>query len=342
MLSKRPSAPLEDHFRVSGKFIPRRLWQRLLLAVLCICVAAELFARLYLGLGDPALVQTHPTIEYYFKPDQRVHPFGNLFKTNRYGMRSDDFPPQKTRAGELRVFVVGDSVVNGGNLTDHSRLATTLLQERLTSALRRPVVTGNVSAGSWGPPNQLAYIKQFGFLDADVVILVLSSSDATDAPTFEPLNPATHPTQAPWSAAWEGMTRYLPRYLRFGTAAELPPPPVERNTVNLQDLQACLAAERDFFGLARSAGVTAILLQHWEASELRAGQAEFGHDEIRQVAAEAGVPTWQDAEILRKYIGQGLNPYRDNIHLNDNGQRAYADFLFEMLQHDAADRLRAH
>jgi hypothetical protein len=313
----------------------RRRWRWLVMVPLGVALAVELFARLYLGLGDPGLVQTHPTIEYYFRPNQRAHPFGNLFRTNRYGMRSDDFPPQRTQPGELRVLVFGDSVVNGGNLTDHSRLATTLLQHRLAQELHRPVIVGNVSAGSWGPPNQLAYIKQFGFLDADVAIFVLSSSDFNDAPTFEPLNPLTHPTKAPWSAAWEGFVRYLPRYIHSRPSSGTAPEPV-----NLRDVEVCMQAEREFLALARAAGVTAMVLQHWEFGELSQNQPQQGHKEILRVATEAGVPVYQDVELLRQYLATGRNPYRDGIHLNDNGQQAYLEILHSMLEHDAADRIK--
>lgn len=310
------------------------------MVVACVLVFLELFARFCLGLGDPALLQVHPTIEYYFKPNQVVHPFGNLFRTNRYGMRSDDFPPRKTQPRELRVLVFGDSVVNGGNLTDHSRLATTLLQNRLAQELHRPVIVGNISAGSWGPPNQLAYIKQFGFLDADVAIFVLSSSDSSDAPTFEPLNPFTHPTVGPFSAAWEGATRYLPRFWHWRSALEPAPPPASLETINPHDVEVSIAAEREFLDLARSAGLTVMVLQHWEASELAAHLPEFGHEEILQAATASGVPVYQDAEILLQYIAKGLNPYRDNIHLNDNGQRAYADLLLDMLKRDAGTKIQ--
>jgi hypothetical protein len=304
------------------------------LAVACGLIFLELFARLYLGLGDPALVQPHPTIEYYFKPNQVVHPFHNLFRTNRYGMRSDDFPPRKTRADELRVLVFGDSVVNGGNLTDHSRLATTLLQERLTRELHRPVIVANISAGSWGPPNQLAYINQFGFLDADVAIFVLSSSDASDAPTFDPLNPNTHPTAAPFSAAWEGATRYLPRYFPSKPVASPEP------QINPHDVEVSIAAESSFLERARAAGLATILLQHWMATEVASGQPEPGHEEILAAARAVGVPVYQDADVLRRYQAKGLNPYRDNIHLNDNGQRAYSELLFDMLKRDAGAKLQ--
>jgi len=58
-------------------------------------------------------------------------------------------------------------------------------EQRGTHArLGRPVVVGNASAKSWGPPNELAYLQHFGTLDADVVILELSSHDyALLAPT---------------------------------------------------------------------------------------------------------------------------------------------------------------
>jgi hypothetical protein len=307
----------------------------LLGGVVLLAAAGELFARFYLGLGDPPLSQTHPTIEYLYKPNQRLHRFGNLFVTNRYGMRSDDFPPQKVRPREFRVMVYGDSVINGGTLTDQSRLATTLLQESLTKRLQRPVVVGNASAGSWGPPNELAYLEQFGLLDADLVILELSSEDFVDSPTFEPLDPLTHPTDAPWSAVWEGVTRYLPTYLesrrppqRFVAAGSDPAEPI-----NPQNAKECLSAEREFLRIAADAGVPAIVLQHWRESELHRGRPDPGHAEIFQVATEARVPVYQDVDAFRKLINASHSPYRDDIHPNVEGQEALAEIFLDIVQH---------
>jgi hypothetical protein len=154
--------------------------------------AAEWFARARLGLGNPPLSVTHPTIEYLFKPNQDVLRFGNRVRINAYGMRSDDFPTNKAQ-DEFRVLVFGDSVLNGGNLTDQKELATELLSVRLEQALERPVVVGNVSAGSWGPGNWLGYAREYGFFDADAVVLLISTHDYRDNPTFEPLNRYTHP-----------------------------------------------------------------------------------------------------------------------------------------------------
>jgi hypothetical protein len=310
-----------------------RWW--LLCALVVLAVATELFARFYLGLGAPPLYQTHPTIEYLFKPNQHLYRFGNLFISNRYGMRSDDFPPQKVRPNELRVIVYGDSVINGGSLTDHAFLGTTLLQEKLTKLLQRPVVVGNVSAGSWGPPNELAYLKQFGLLGADVVILELSSEDFVDSPTFEPLDPLTHPTETPWSAAWEGLTRYLPSYLesRQPAAPFVPAGGNPADPINPRDEKECLDAERDFLRIAADAGVPAVVLQHWRESELRRGQPDPGHAEILRTATEERAAVYQDVDVFRKHIQAGHNPYRDDIHPNVEGQQALAEIYFDIVEH---------
>jgi hypothetical protein len=311
----------------------RRLW-RLFALIVILLICGELFARFYLGLGDPPLSQTHPTIEYLFKPNQRVHRFGNLFQTNRYGMRSDDFPPQKRDPRELRVMVYGDSVVNGGNLTDQSRVATSILQRTLTEELHRPVIVGNISAGSWGPPNEFSYLKQYGFLDADVVALVLSSSDYDDAPTFEPLNPLTHPTEAPMSALWEGLTRYLPRYLRGRMINESGVVPDVQEIANKRDIEVSLQAERDFLELAKEQGVKVLVVQHWTASELHGRTPLQGHTDIHRVALDAAVPIYEDADKLQAFLNAGRNPYRDDIHLNDNGQQALAELLLDAVKRE--------
>jgi hypothetical protein len=62
--------------------------------------------------------------------------------------------------------VFGDSVINGGNLTDHGSLGTTILQDRLGKLNHKHVIVGNVSAGSWGP-GIVAYVKQYGILECE-------------------------------------------------------------------------------------------------------------------------------------------------------------------------------
>jgi hypothetical protein len=316
----------------------RRLkWLLLVLVVMIAC--GELFARYYIGLGDPPLSQVHPTIAYLFKPNQKVHRFGRLFQTNRYGMRSDDFLPQKIDSSELRVLVFGNSVVNGGNLTDQSNVATSIVQRTLTKELNRPVVVGNISAGNWGPPNHLAYVKQYGFLDADIVVLVWSSSDYDNAPTFAPLNSLIRPTEAPVSALWEGLTRYLPRYWTGQTINEAGVVPDAQKVANKRDIEVSQMAQREIFEMAKAHSAKALVIQHWTATELQARKPLVGHADIRRLAAEASVPIYDDADKLQAFLDAGNNPLRDDIHLNDNGQRALAELLLAALKREFPDVL---
>lgn len=288
-------------------------------------LVAELLARAVLGLGDPPLSIAHPSIEYLFRPNQDVMRFGNHFVVNEYGMRNEAFPEKKT-AGELRVLVFGDSVVNGGNLTDQEDLATTLLARRRAQNLGGTVHVGNVSAGSWGRGNWLAYAREFGFFDADAdaVALVASSHDAADNPTFAPLDPSTHPQTKPLLALAEGVSRYLPRHLPR-PAAQAAPLPSEAHVAaatrrGLSDL-------REFLLLARAHAPRVLLLQHPELPELANGRWQPGHDAIAQVAAECEVPVIQLAPALAAAIQRGDQPYRDNIHVNEIGHAVLAEVI---------------
>ena len=97
---------------------------------------------------------------------------------------------------------------------DQAALLTARLETRLVEALERPATVGNISAGSWGPGNLLAYVKTFGLFDADILVLVLSSHDHTDHPTFEPVVGVERrmPDRTPLFALSEVTHRFLPIY----------------------------------------------------------------------------------------------------------------------------------
>ncbi len=277
-------------------------------AVLGALVALELYARIGLGLGTPPLYVSDPDIEYMFAPDQDVMRFGNRQRFNPYGMRSEDIPPAKPD-GEFRVLAIGDSVLNGGSLTDQSELATSLLTQDGIRVL-------NASAGSWGPQNMRAYLDRFGLFDADLVVVVLSSHDAGDVPGFQPLDPATHPQARPLLALTEAALRYLPRYLpRFGAggagggAGQDEPPPSETAPIAASALDAVRAIA--------ALPVPVCIVLHPNRDEYRAEKRMPGFFALRDAAGDATVI--DEAPFI-----PAETAYRDPIHPSAEGQRALA------------------
>jgi lysophospholipase L1-like esterase len=295
-----------------------------ILILLAASLSTELFCRFHLGLGDPPLSVADPEIEYLFAPNQHMHRFGNRVDYNVWSMRSDDFPPQKSQANELRVMVFGDSVINGGALTDQRDVATSILQRQLGTVLGRPVVVGNISAGSWGPPNMLAYARRFGLFEADVVVIVVSSHDYADAPTFEPtvgVNP-DFPSHRPWCATWEAITRYLPRYVPMLARKAPPVPPPSQ-----KDIDESLGALGDLIRLARQNGAKVVLAQHLTLVELPPGHLEEGHDAIAKIARDNGVEPFNI-----EGTGASSALYRDAIHPNQAGQAFLATRLLPAIR----------
>lgn len=279
-------------------------------------MAAELAARQL--LGTPPLYAPHPRLEYQLKAGQDVRRFGRRIATDDLGLRSEplEVPRPATRP---RIVVMGDSVVNGGSLVDHDELATTLLARWLprASGTGQRVEVANVSAGSWGPGNWRAFAEDPGFLGADAVVLVVSSHDATDNPTFAPLDPRTHPTRAPVSAIADVITRYLPRALPDTGAATGPDPlePLDEVAVavGLRDLEMLLR-------LAQARVPRVLVMQHLDRRELPPSQPGPGHGRIRTLCDALGVEVHSLGPRLAAALRAGTDPYRDSIHLNPAGQ----------------------
>jgi lysophospholipase L1-like esterase len=327
---------------------PRR-WRRrlawLLAFVVGALVAGELVARFYFGLGDPPLMMADPQIEYLYKPSQTVRRFGHVIHYNQYSMRSPDFPAHKSDPSEFRVLVVGDSVVNGGAVNTDADVATAILARMLPEDLRRPVVVGNISAGSWGPPNELAYLRRFGTFDADVIVLVFSSHDAADVPTFEPTVGVRDdfPDRRPVSALAEGVHRYLPRvWWRLTHRAEMNAAatnsaPAAAATMPAADVEAATRAIAEMIDLARAAGATMIVAQHLEAGELN-GHAQPGQQIIADLARAKGIEPLQLGDAFGQAMRNGIPVYDGYIHPSRAGQQLMADVLLPEIERAAHAR----
>jgi hypothetical protein len=187
---------------------------------------------------------------------------------------------------------------------------------------------GNISAGSWGPGNWLAYAQRYGFFDADALVLVVSSGDYADNPLFGPLNPDTHPTRRPLLALGEGITRYLPRFVPWLHTAS--PGGEVDHFEPVADEQAArigLQALREFLDAARLHVPQVVVLQHWERAEIEQGAAGPGNARIRELAGDLSIRTVSLERWFRRAIDSGKMPYRDNIHPNILGQRLLAEAI---------------
>jgi hypothetical protein len=314
---------------------PRRLKRWLIaLGILALLglIAGELVARFALRLGDPPLYVADPQVEYLMVPSSTYHRFYATSTYNRWSMRATpELEKTKADPNELRILVMGDSIVNGGPQTDDAELVTSLLTRRLPGRTRRPTLVANISAGSWGPANLLGYSKKFGFFAADYIVLVLNHEDATDVPTFKPLR-SEHPTRKPILALEEVIFRYIPAWLgRFRTpaaATELPP---ERQ-LELED--QALGSLRQLVAAGRASGAQVIAVLHASREEAESGRPKPGALHIRQVLTELGVPVADSTEAFRTATIQGHRVYRDDLHPMPQGQTVLANVIY-----DALDRI---
>jgi hypothetical protein len=288
-------------------------------------IGVEVFARVFLGLGDPPLYQTHPRVEYLLKPGQDKLRFHNRVHINSYGMRSDELGAKKHDT--IRILTLGDSVVYGGVLLDQSEIATQRLSQLLEATLKRRVEVGNASAKSWGPANQLAYLEEFGFFDADLVLVVISSHDLHDVPSFKGLDWRYHPWRKPVLASLEGATVYLPRYL--------PKLDLFQNTNDSKGIEASSvnpkagpqALEQLVSHLAQC-GLPVGFLFHPTRAELR-GDDDDSSQAIQSILEAQGLELFRYDDLI-KASDNDAAAYTDSIHLSATGQMALAKGLARM------------
>jgi hypothetical protein len=322
--------------KVSGRRVA--CW---VVALAAVTVASELGLRYGLGFGDPPLVMRDPTIEYLYQPARQYLRFGHRIEVNRWSMRSGDFPYRKRNPTELRVLVIGDSVVHGGVPTDQSELATERLRKGLGATLARPVVVGNVSAGSWGPPNMLAYVEWYGTFDADLAVVVVSSHDWEDVPAWAPLT-ADFPTEAPALALGEVLGRYVPRIVAQAIGSVWPPRPLARDASDPRVL-AAVGAFRRLIATLRSNGARVAVALHLERDEPPSAPLP-GHAVLAAAAREAGVPVLELGPAFAAAGAGGRDLYRDAIHPTAAGQAVIAavlrDWVLDELEVESEETLR--
>ncbi len=171
---------------------------------------AELSLRVLFGFGNPPLYMADDDIGYLLAPNQRVRRFGNLIAINQYSMRTREIE-QLRSSNTLRVLLIGDSIVNGNWWTDQSETLSALIEHQLAqTGQTQSIEVLNASANSWGPRNQLAYLKKFGTLESQIVMLVINTDDlfGTQPNSLQVGKDRSYPDKKPLLAVMELITRF--------------------------------------------------------------------------------------------------------------------------------------
>ncbi|MGE5657575.1 MAG: SGNH/GDSL hydrolase family protein [Actinomycetota bacterium] len=304
----------------------------------------EASLRLIGGFGNPLIYIPDRHCGYRLAPNQRVRRFGNRIEINQYSMRNSataSLPPPLT----LRVLLLGDSVANGGWWTDQADTISAILTQRLShqeggqagekgergkgdSQRIEPtssptthfnVEVLNASANSWGPRNQLGYLKEFGDFGAVAVVVLLNTDDLfTKVPCSSVVGrDRNYPNRKPFCAIVEICYRYL-----------LPEPATTESAGQNQETGDIvgynLEAIRQIHQLATQANRFFLLAMTPLLRELGSN----GPRNYELIARNRLTKLTQTEQILYldflpifNAVQQPVTLYRDSIHLSQRGNQ---------------------
>jgi hypothetical protein len=154
-----------------------RRWARCAAASLGLLLGlglAELWARAHYGTPLPERlpllrVQSNPGRGYAMVPGELHYTYVHPVRVNQFGLRGAELGPQAP--GELRLLVLGDSLVYGQGVADDQTLPAHL-ERILTERAERPVRVINGGVRAYATHQELALLRELGpQLAPDVVVL---------------------------------------------------------------------------------------------------------------------------------------------------------------------------
>ena len=287
--------------------------------VFCVSLAVgEIYLREVWGFCDSVLMQADPDFEYIAQPDQVRSPFKKRIVYNNYSQRS---APVDSTA--FIILGLGDSVINGGTLTDHDSLATTLLSQNLKID-NSSVQVLNISAGSWGPDNCMAYLERYGTFGASIAFLICSSHDVSDIMDFKTVvDVRSSISSEQYCSAWiELFDRYMWSRLKDNIIVFLYHQKVKRIS---EIHKSGIGFNPGFEKLAtyfKERKIPFLILLHAEVSEQKRGCYNEEGEAIISFCKDHGITFKTDLGVFTD------SDYRDNIHLNEAGQH----HLYEVMK----------
>lgn len=294
-------------------------------------IILELGLRFLLGFGNPLIYITDEEIGYRLAPNQRTRRFGNRIVINDYSMRSPTITPQRLTSS-LRVMLLGDSVANGAWWIDQNQTISALMTTQLELSVGKHfkfVEVLNASAKSWGPRNELAYLKSFGTFEAQVVVLLINTDDLfAPAPTSAPVgSDRNYPNRKPLFALAELFQRY---FLPAPVVIKMPVIKTEADSVGHN-----LEAIRQIKILADTANAHFLLAMTprlWEIGGLGSRDYEVKARMRLGEFIQVEQINYLDFLIKFKNIKTPEALYRDTIHLSPQGNHQVSAEITQALQ----------
>lgn len=278
--------------------------------VFILILGGEVYLRKSWGFCDTVLVQSDSDFEYISQPNQARYRFKKHILYNEYSQRGE--------AVDSSAFIVlglGDSVINGGVLTDQDSLATTRLSELLSKLIRKKVQVLNVSAGSWGPDNCEAYLNRYGLFGSKIAFLLCSSHDAHDNINHQPvvdISPG-FPSHQYHVAYWELIHRYLlPRLLKKEEPSEIS-----------KDGKVFNPGFQTLTNRFHKAEIPFFIWLHPDRAEVEKKCYNSEGHEIINFCMKNSIP------LIKGLHYMDISDYRDGIHLNEQGQRKLSEMLYQ-------------
>ncbi|MEO0536965.1 MAG: SGNH/GDSL hydrolase family protein [Cyanobacteria bacterium P01_A01_bin.123] len=304
-----------------------------ILSLLMLGLGLELLLRWTLGFGNPPLYVADENTGYRFAPNQTVRRFGNRVVINQYSMRSN--PITKTPAPDtLRILLLGDSIANGGWWTDQQDILSERIEQALVADLPGPYKTVevlNASANSWGPRNELGYLKAFGHFDAAVIVLLINTDDlfATAPTSVQVGRDRSYPAHKPPLALAEVYTRLFIKPEAIPELQAVQQEGGDRVGNNLQaihQIQTLTQAEQSHLLLAMTPLLREVRPPGSRDYELEARQR------VNDFTTDKAIPYLDFLEDFKAQTDVDAL-YRDHIHLSQAGNERVTQEIAQKVQY---------
>ncbi|HAC62408.1 MAG TPA: lipolytic protein G-D-S-L family [Cyanothece sp. UBA12306] len=282
--------------------------------------------RLFLGLGKRPLYVADPEIGYLLAPNQKMRRLGKTIILNQYSMRSAPIDKQR-RDDHLRIFLLGDSIANGAWWTDQKETISALIAQTLVQVYGKEVEVLNASANSWGPRNQLAYLKRFGTFESQIIILLMNTDDFfATAPTSLPVGrDRYYPDRQPLSAIGEIWERFLAPSQPIPGMAEIMNEKGDRVGINLQAIKEI----REIASQNQAQFFIALTPLKREVETQPRDYEQRARERLKKWALSQKISLIDFLPIFQKN-SKAAQLYRDSIHLSPLGNQLVSEQISQL------------